>query len=55
MNDHSKKTFDERLMPERLYSVASIIRSPQSAARDVAYTERDEMTGFKWTKERWSV
>lgn len=37
----------QRLMQEQLYSVASIIASPRTAAADGAYTELDSMTGLK--------
>ena len=37
----------QRLMQEQLYSAASIIASPRTAAKDGVYTELDEMTGLK--------
>lgn len=37
----------QRLMQEQLYSVASIIASPRTAAADGAYQELNGMTGLK--------
>lgn len=37
----------QRLMQERLYSAASIIASPRSAASDGAYAELGELTSLK--------
>ncbi|NWH07863.1 MAG: restriction endonuclease [Alphaproteobacteria bacterium] len=37
----------QRLMQEQLYSAASILASPRTAAADGAYAELDSMTGLK--------
>ncbi|HWP27628.1 MAG TPA: PaeR7I family type II restriction endonuclease [Xanthobacteraceae bacterium] len=37
----------QRLMRERLYSVASVLASPRTAAVDGAYRDLDDMTGLK--------
>lgn len=37
----------QRLMQEQLYSAASIITSPRTAAADGCYAELDDMTGLK--------
>jgi hypothetical protein len=37
----------QRLMQEQLYSAASIIASPRTAASDGAYAELDDMTGLR--------
>ncbi len=37
----------QRLMQEQLYSAASLIASPRSAAKDGAYVELDDMTGLR--------
>jgi hypothetical protein len=37
----------QRLVQEQLYSAASILASPRSAAADGAYAELDETTGLK--------
>jgi hypothetical protein len=37
----------QRLMKEQLYSAASLIASPRTAAADGAYKELDDMTGLR--------